>query len=147
MAATLAAFLTFSSAIATAQAAGNTKALEFYGDLLAVNEVCKTRNIDHGSAIEEYLASKVALMERVAQDASLPTEARKEIQAVLDKTRRKDIDKAAFEAGKAEIAALSAQDQMDACKMIPQAVQNELAKDMVASKLQGLPAPSASTRR
>jgi hypothetical protein len=134
----LAAVLTLSPTIASSQAASNTKALQFYGDLLAVNEVCKTRNIDHSRVIEEYLSSKVALLERVAQDSSLPPEARSEVRAVLDKTRRKDIDKAAFDAGKAEIAALSAEGQLDACRMIPQAVENELAKDMVASKLQGM---------
>ncbi len=118
-----------------AQSKSNLKALDEYADMLALNEGCKTQNIDHANRIEQFLVSKIALMELVLKRQTFPKEVGVELRLVLDKTKRKDFDKAAFDLLKADTLKQSPKSIAEVCAAIPQAIDRGLANDEMAKAM------------
>jgi hypothetical protein len=121
---------------AAAQSSANLTVLGDYADMLALNEGCKTQKIDHTEKIEQFLASKIMVMELVAASPSMQKN-RAEIVAVLEKTKRKDFDKTAFALLKADTLKQKPRDILEVCNEMPKSIEQDLIRDqMTKSRLE-----------
>lgn len=124
---------------AHAQATSDLGALNEYADMMATNAACKTLNIDHSDKIEKLLAAKLEFMTTLATNQSVSAAARQSLNKVIDKTRRKDYDKARFDTVKREFLEAPAEKLTEVCTLMPKYLENEFVKVEIASRMSSLP--------
>lgn len=124
---------------AHSQTTSDLGALNEYADMMATNAACKTLNIDHSAKIEELLATKLELMTTLATKQSVSAAAKQSIDNVIDKTRRKDYDKARFNTLKREFLEAPAEKLTEVCTLMPKYLENEFVKVEMARSMSSLP--------
>lgn len=124
---------------AYSQTTSDLGALNEYADMMATNAACKTLNIDHSAKIEELLATKLELMTTLTANQNLSVTAKQSLDNVIDKTRRKDYDKARFNTLKREFLEAPAEKLTEVCTLMPKYLENEFVKVEMARSMSSLP--------
>src|SRR5574341_635249 len=121
------ALMTFLVAGAGAEELRNDRALEEYGNMLAINEGCKTGGTDHSAKIEELLEQRRHLMQKLAKSPAMPADAKNELTIQLARIAKKDYDKVAYEKQLNAALKLNARDRETVCKTLQELVVSQLA--------------------
>jgi hypothetical protein len=67
-------------------------ALYHYAGLMAINQYCRPKGMDHSGGIEQLLKAKLAFMRRMASSPKVPAELRERMPQVIARTETRQVE-------------------------------------------------------